>query len=256
MIHLCKNNFEKLENFCNDIVSKYPNLIFDADDFTSLPESALVSLLKRDDLQMKEVKIWDYVIKWEISQNPALPTNFDEWSKENFLTLKTTLQQSFPYFHQLFYQQFSPRAEEPKELFSIIISEDHAAEISIWIDRKTSTYTNNPYRFELIVRGSRVGFAPQTFWDIFQGHANTILVVKVKGADEILGSYNPFAWDNSNIDVYQWTRTEDSFIFSLKNGNIQNSILSRVKNTSTQTAVVNKAKNMYGPQFGLDFYVF
>ena len=68
-----KENFKNLENFCNDIVVKYPNLIFDSSDFTSLPESSLVSLLKRGDLQMKEVEIWDYVIKWGIAQNPILP---------------------------------------------------------------------------------------------------------------------------------------------------------------------------------------
>ncbi|RHZ57824.1 hypothetical protein Glove_383g12 [Diversispora epigaea] len=97
----CRNNFKKLENFCNDIVVKYPNLIFDTDDFTSLEESALVSLLKRNDLQMKEVKVWDYVIKWGIAQT-FLPTNFDDWTNENFITLKAILQKSLPnirYFH-------------------------------------------------------------------------------------------------------------------------------------------------------------
>ncbi|RHZ75486.1 hypothetical protein Glove_213g75 [Diversispora epigaea] len=96
------NNFKKLENYCNDIVAKHPNIIFDCSDFNSLSVSALVSLLHRDDLQMEEVKIWDYVIKWGIAQNPTLPTNLEEWSKENFLTLKTTLQQCLPlirYFH-------------------------------------------------------------------------------------------------------------------------------------------------------------
>ncbi|RHZ70436.1 hypothetical protein Glove_271g43 [Diversispora epigaea] len=49
------NNFKDLQKFCNDIVAKYPNLIFDAVDFTSLQESALVSLIKRDDLQLEEL---------------------------------------------------------------------------------------------------------------------------------------------------------------------------------------------------------
>ncbi|RHZ88035.1 hypothetical protein Glove_26g184 [Diversispora epigaea] len=96
------NNFKKLEIYCNDIVVKYPNLIFDSSNFTSLQESALVSLLKRDDLQMKEVEIWDYVIKWGIAQNSTLPINRKEWTKENFITLKNTLQQCLlyiRYFH-------------------------------------------------------------------------------------------------------------------------------------------------------------
>ncbi|RHZ66634.1 hypothetical protein Glove_306g67 [Diversispora epigaea] len=91
------NNFKDLENFCNNIVVKYPSLIFDAEDFTSLQEAALISLLKRDDLQVEEAKIWEYVIKWGIAQNPTLPANLDEWNKDNFLTLKTTLQHCLPY---------------------------------------------------------------------------------------------------------------------------------------------------------------
>ncbi|RHZ81566.1 hypothetical protein Glove_117g105 [Diversispora epigaea] len=297
-----KNNFKKLENYCNDIVVKYPNLIFGADDFISLPESALVSLLKRDDLQMKEVEIWGNVIKWGISQNPALPTNLDEWSKENFLKLKTTLQQCFPYiryFHlsteevidsimpykkildkQLWKDinlhllspnrpiksiilparstlvtELPPRTEEPKELFSTIISEVHAAEISTWIVRIHSE-TNIPYKFELVLRGSRDGFAPQTFWNICHGQARTVVVIKVKGTDEILGGYNPLAWDNSNTNGYKWIETIYSFIFSLKNGNIEKSILSRVKNPRNAILNIEKGRqNEFGPNFGNCLYL-
>ncbi|RHZ85167.1 hypothetical protein Glove_71g62 [Diversispora epigaea] len=186
------------ENFCNDIVVKYPNLIFDADNFASLEESALISLLERDDLQMEEVKIWDYVIKWVLVTELPL------------------------------------RTKESKETFSTIISEYHAAEISSWIDH---------------------GFAPQTFWNICHGHARTVVVAKIKGTDEIIGGYNPLAWDNTYDGKFnKWRKTNDSFIFSLKNGNIQNSIFSRVKNT--QYAILDVYKNyqnVNGPYFGLGF---
>ncbi|RHZ89471.1 hypothetical protein Glove_13g169 [Diversispora epigaea] len=300
-----ESNFKNLENYCNDIIAKHPNIVFDSSDFTSLSESALVSLLKRDDLQMEEGKIWDYVIKWGISQNYTLPSNLEEWSKENFLTLKTTLQQFLPlirYFHisnkeiiekimpykkildkqlwkdiiqhmaipdqpvravnlparSFMVTELPPRAEIPKKPFSTIISEEHAAEISSWIDRKTTTYstTNIPYKFVLILHGTRDGFAPQTFWNICHGYAKTVVVVKVKGTDEILGGYNPLAWDNSNPETSQWMETKDSFIFSLKNGDIQNSILSRVKNPLC--AIRNISKNLQykvGPRFG-DFHLF
>ncbi|RHZ57825.1 hypothetical protein Glove_383g13 [Diversispora epigaea] len=288
----CRNNFKKLENFCNDIVVKYPNLIFDTDDFTSLEESALVSLLKRNDLQMKEVKVWDYVIKWGIAQT-FLPTNFDDWTNENFITLKAILQKSLPnirYFHlssievfdkiepykkildkqlwedinqhlrpikltilpprSVLVTELPPRTEKPREYFSAIISKEHAAEISAWIDRRKTAYTltNIPYKFELILRGTQDGFAPQTFWNMCHGHVCTVVLVKVKGTDEIIGGYNPLAWDkNANG---RWIKTKDSFIFSLKNGNIQNSILSRVKNP--KCAIYNRPKFSQikgGPQF-------
>ncbi|RHZ79715.1 hypothetical protein Glove_141g86 [Diversispora epigaea] len=299
-----KENFKDLENFCNDIVVKYLNLIFDNLNFASLPESALVSLIKRGDLQMKEVEIWDYVIKWGITQNPTLPTNLGDWTKENFLTLKTTLQQCLPhicYFHITnieIYDKVKPykkildkqlwedikqhlvAPDRPKksnilparsvlntelpprtiELFSTIISENHAAEISSWIDRKTTTYstTNIPYKFELILCGTRDGFASQTFWDICHGHACTFIVAKVKGTDEIIGGYNPLAWNNTldgNSD--EWMETKDSFIFSLKNGSIQNSILSRVKKTNCAILYVRKNnQKYYGPYFGFGFSLY
>ncbi|RHZ89519.1 hypothetical protein Glove_13g229 [Diversispora epigaea] len=305
-----ENNFKKLENYCNDIIAKHPSLIFENLDFTSLPESALVSLLKRDDLQMEEVKIWDYVIKWGISQNPTLPINLEEWSKENLLMLKTTLLQCLPlirYFHisntELFDKimpykkildkqlckdiiqylavpdrpfksiilparstvvtELPPRAEEPKEPFSTIISEEHAAEISSWIDRKifrmfNYSTENIPYKFELILSGTRDGFAPQTFWNICHGHANTVVVAKVKGTDEILGGYNPLTWDNSyNGRAWGiWKETKDSFIFSLKNGDIQNSILSRVKRPEEAIWYMSKRlQKLRGPDFG-DFCLY
>ncbi|RHZ46367.1 hypothetical protein Glove_624g26 [Diversispora epigaea] len=293
-----RKKFNDLQKFFNDIIAKHPSLIFERSDFNSLSECNLVSVLERDNLQMNEVKIWDYVIKWGIAQNPTLPTNLGEWSKKNFLTLKTTLQQCLPYiryFHlsadevldsikpykkilgeqlwddinqhllsperpvesiilparTVLVTELPPRAEKPKELFSTIISKDHVSEISTWIDREKTT--DIPYKFELILRGSRDGFAPQTFWDICHGHAGTILVTKVKGTDEILGGYNPLTWDNSYINS-KWMRTSDSFIFSLKNGNVQNSILSRVE--ITLNAVLNICKgeqNNRGPHFGREF---
>ncbi|RHZ89680.1 hypothetical protein Glove_13g151 [Diversispora epigaea] len=297
-----ENNFKNLENYCNDIIAKHPNIIFDSSDFTSLPVSALVSLLKLDDLQMEEVKIWDYVIKWGIAQNPTFPMDLEEWSKENFLTLKTTLQQCLPlirYFHISNIQIFDKirpykklldkqlwldinqhlvasdrpvksivlparstlvielplRTEESKEPFSAIISEEHVAEISSWIDCKTTTYstTNIPYKFKLILGGTRDGFTPQTFWNICHDHAKTVVVMKVKGTDEILGGYNPLAWDNSNG---KWMKTKDSFIFSLKNGIIQNSILSRVHHIHCAIRNVPKYyQNKFGPRFG-DFFLY
>ncbi|RHZ84212.1 hypothetical protein Glove_84g33 [Diversispora epigaea] len=153
---LIRNSFKKLENFCNDIVVKYPNLIFDADDFTSLKESALVSLVKRDDLRMKEIRIWDYIIKWELrlfTQTLMYLSIPDRPVKSTILPPRSVLVTELPL-----------RTNEPKETFSTIISEDHAAEISGWIDRKTTTHsaTNTPDNFELILCG-KDGFAPQTF---------------------------------------------------------------------------------------------
>ncbi|RHZ45832.1 hypothetical protein Glove_646g4 [Diversispora epigaea] len=289
-----QNKLNNLKKFCNDIIAKHPSIIFESAEFTSLHESALVSILKRDDLQMKESEIWDYVIKWGTAQNPNLPEKLEKWSDENFITLKATLQQCLPlvrYFHisnsdvmdkikpykkildkQLWndWKQhlilpdrpiksviLPPRlvlkSELPAriiELFSTIISEEHTAMISSWIDNRPASYSskNNPYEFQLILRGSKDGFAPITFWDICDGHANTIAVTKVEGTDEIIGGFNPLAWDKTKEG---WIKTNKSFTFSFKDGNIQNPILSRVKKEK-QALWYSPRKDLLGPCFGLD----
>ncbi|RHZ83791.1 hypothetical protein Glove_87g174 [Diversispora epigaea] len=289
------DEFKGLKNFYNDIIAKYPNLIFESEDFTSLQETALVSILARDDLKVEEIKIWDYVIKWGIAQNPSLPTNLQEWSNENFEALKITLQKCLPlirYFHissediwekvkpykkileeqiwdDIIQYSMSPNKpitspvlptriisnpELPTRVngpFSAIINNEHFAELSSWVDRESTIYSlaNIPYEFQLILRGSRDGFHPKTFWNMCNGHAGTIVVAKVAGTSEIVGGYNPLDWDNSTRSTNARMKTKDSFIFSLKNGNIKNSILSRVINNN-EALIYPSDQNIYGPWFG------
>ncbi|RIB17215.1 hypothetical protein C2G38_1450578 [Gigaspora rosea] len=275
------NKLLKLQEWCNDIVVRYPIKVFESEDFISLQENALISLIERDDLQMEEVKIWNYVIKWGIAQNPGLSSDPEEWSNENILTLKTTLKNCLPlirYFQisgdNLYeyiqpYQQIleknlwkdlvkkhmapnkpissvilPPRMILKTELphrstepFSKVINEAHAAEISSWIDRNTDLYSilNIPYEFKLLLRGSRDGFTSESFWNLCDKQENLVIVIKVKDTDEILGGYNPIGWDKSKNG---YESSKDCFTFSLKNGNVQNSILSRVKGTNN--AIANK----------------
>ena len=69
------NSFIELQNHCTDIISKHPEKIFESPDFASLSEKFLVSLIERDDLRMKEVDIWEHVLRWGLEQNPTLTPN-------------------------------------------------------------------------------------------------------------------------------------------------------------------------------------
>ncbi|RIB18240.1 hypothetical protein C2G38_2142209 [Gigaspora rosea] len=286
------NKLKELQKWCNDVLAKHPNIIFDSEDFNTLNETALVSLIKRDDLQMEEIKIWNYVVKWGIAQNPNFTSDPEEWPDENFMTLKDTLKNCLPhiryfqmssddvanyvlpYFQVLEKQLFKdltkshlsskykvtstilpPRIILKTELptrstepFSTVINEEHAAEIASWIDRNNTTYNirNNPYEFKLLLRGSKDGFTRESFWNLCNRKTNTVTVINVKGEDNIeriFGGYNPLEWDNSKNG---WVGCHDSFVFSLKNSAIQNSILSRVKNP--ECAIYNFAN--YGLYFG------
>ncbi|RIB29216.1 hypothetical protein C2G38_2057290, partial [Gigaspora rosea] len=83
------------------------------------------------------------------------------------------------------------------EPFSTVINEANAGEIASWIDKKENTYslTNNPYEFKLLLRGTRDGFTKDSFWKLCDKETQLVVVMKVKGTDEILGGYNPIGWD-------------------------------------------------------------
>src|SRR5436190_10925728 len=61
---LQSNNLLKLQQFCVDFTAKSPEKIFKSTYFVSLPEKFLAQIIKDDNLQMKEVEIWEHALKW------------------------------------------------------------------------------------------------------------------------------------------------------------------------------------------------
>ncbi|RIB27892.1 hypothetical protein C2G38_2060760, partial [Gigaspora rosea] len=274
-------NFIDLHKFCNDIIAKHPRMIYDSDDLNTLQENALISLLKNDNLQMEELEIWDKAILWGKAKTPNLPPNLKEWTDDNFKSLKTTLQNCLP--HIRYFQisgedvlkkikpyrnildentwddimsklvapnspisslilpprkkaavQLPPRKKTTVQLpprnvitpSSSIITLQHAAEISSWIDRRSTIYddTKIPYEFKLLLRGSGDGFEGKKFHRLCDTIPGTVVVV-----------------NNENAT------TADSFIFSLKNENMNQSILSRV---TIASRAIYYGGTSFGPWLG------
>src|ERR1043166_8623104 len=104
---------------------------------------------------------------------------------------------------------------------SKIINLNIVSTISRWIDKVdyNSKFAHFrelylPYKFELLLRGSRDGFTPKKFHELCDNKQNTVTFIKVKGTEEIIGGYNPITWKSSNNG--EWGKTKDSFIFSFK----------------------------------------
>ncbi|EXX62336.1 uncharacterized protein OCT59_021176 [Rhizophagus irregularis] len=129
---------------------------------------------------------------------------------------------------------------------SKIITIQHAELISKWIDKleieDKVDKMKNFYEFKLIFRGSRDGFTPKRFHEICDNQSLTVAIIKVKDSNEILGGYNPIAWKS----LFIYGTTDDSFIFSFRNKNINDHIISRV---NVKVNAINYWPR-YGPSFG------
>src|SRR5205085_11499672 len=85
------NYLLELQQFCINLMAKSPEKIFKSLDFTSLPEKSLVQLIKSDDLQMKEIEVWEHVLKWGLAQNSKIRPDPNTWSDDDFKTMENTL---------------------------------------------------------------------------------------------------------------------------------------------------------------------
>ncbi|RIA94180.1 hypothetical protein C1645_818468 [Glomus cerebriforme] len=103
---------------------------------------------------MSAIQVWEHILKWGIAQNPELPSDPASYSKDDFNTLKNTLQQLYSY------KKIIPKEPEQrlleklvqKSIDSKIITFQCAELISKWIDK--SEISNKTYEFKLIFHGS------------------------------------------------------------------------------------------------------
>ena len=77
---------------------------------------------------MNEIQVWKHVLKWGLAQNPELPTNPTDFSKDDFKILKNTLQQCVPFvkFRNLTSKEFTDgvlpyKKILPKELYNNLL---------------------------------------------------------------------------------------------------------------------------------------
>ncbi|EXX65412.1 hypothetical protein RirG_133450 [Rhizophagus irregularis DAOM 197198w] len=125
-IILQSNNLLELQEFCINFMAQSPEKIFKSFDFTLLSEKSLISLIKMDDLQMKEIEVWEHVLKWGLAQNPTLIPDPSIWSDDDFKKMKNTLQHILPSirFFSLSSKEFLKKVRPYKKLLNDQLYED------------------------------------------------------------------------------------------------------------------------------------
>src|SRR6266498_3328735 len=120
-------NLFELQEFCTNLIVQSPEKILKSFDFTSLSEKFLISIIKRDDLQMDEIEVWEHVLKWGLGQNPTLIPDPKTWSDDDFKTMKNTLQNclsSIRFFCLSSSREFSQKVRPYQKLLGQQLYED------------------------------------------------------------------------------------------------------------------------------------
>src|SRR6266496_3298560 len=120
------NNLLELQEFCTNLLVQSPEEVLKSFDFTSLSEKSLISIIKRDDLQMKEIEVWENVLKWGLPQNPTLIPDPATWTDDDFKTMENTLQHCLPLirFFSLSSKEISQKIRPYKKLLKHQLYED------------------------------------------------------------------------------------------------------------------------------------
>ncbi|EXX56055.1 hypothetical protein GLOIN_2v1769234 [Rhizophagus irregularis DAOM 181602=DAOM 197198] len=272
--------FTELWNYCLEEICAKPDTLFKSDKFINLKAPLLELLLKRDDLSLDEIVIWDNLIKWCFSQHPSIQKDVKKWNKEEIVIMERTIHRFIPlirFYHipsadfiakvypfkkvmpedlidNILVFHMTPDNQlidiqpprKPKCIYdTIIVNDKHFAIFSSWIEKKNHFYYNEkniPYNFNLLYRASRDGNTPAAFHTKCDNKGATIVLVKITNSEQIVGGYNPFYWNS----VGGWNTTYDSFLFSFTDTN--NLLSAKVSySNGNQYSVYNST---YGPAFG------
>src|SRR5438477_9296899 len=119
--------FTDLWNFCLEIICEEPNVLFNFDKFNNLKALLLELLLKRDDLDLNEIEIWENLLKWCFAQQ-NMTNDSTKWSKEDITKIENSLHRFIPLirFHDIeptdfFYKVYCYKDILPQDLIHNVV---------------------------------------------------------------------------------------------------------------------------------------
>ncbi|PKK67103.1 hypothetical protein RhiirC2_867973 [Rhizophagus irregularis] len=220
------DNCKKLQDYCFKSICENPLPFFSSKIFPSLNKEILFDLLERDDLQIKEVIVWDYLIKWGIEQTSGLGNeNSDraKWNNKDYEELKKTLNQFIPLIRfteisradffdkvrpyriiipnhiyeeieEFYYKDALPKTTilPPRTGYSFEIGKIESNIIKPILAKLIVNWIGNDqlYRFKLIYRGSRDGISNKSFREKCKGRVASLVLIKVKDTNKVFGGYS------------------------------------------------------------------
>jgi hypothetical protein len=110
--------FAYLREFCLETICAEPHILLGTDRFKFLSEEVLIQLLKREDLSIREISIWDNIIAWGFGKNPSLDSDVNKWTRDDIDLMKDTIGKFIPLiqFHDISAEDFFNKVLPYEEL--------------------------------------------------------------------------------------------------------------------------------------------
>jgi len=219
----CHKSLSNLQEFCLETICFEPELFFNSEKFINLPADLLEVVLKRDDLNLIEIEVWENLIKWGLAQGLTIDQDVSKWNQENFDNFQKMIHKFIPlirfyeissddYFNKVkpyeailpkelrddilkfhmvsgykpIFKEHTPRYSKCDNLDSSLINQKHVALIASWIDNKKekNRYIKAiPYEFKRLYKNAFYSNCKPV------NGAATIAVFKRKNSEKIEGFY-------------------------------------------------------------------
>ncbi|CAG8551888.1 7100_t:CDS:1 [Ambispora leptoticha] len=219
----------KLFDYCwNYVIACNPEILFDPSNLSKLNETALTTILQSDDLPMKEIDIWNYLIDW--ARSKVIDNNnyenaekllkntisiffslirFNHINNNEFITkvlpyikfLPENLARDYILFHAegvtpTTFSILPPRLPQIR-INSSILKPKQAILLASWIDGKSTIEGPVAYSFRKLYHASKDGVSNKEFHRYCDKAGPTIVILKISndddndGKDLVIGGYNP-----------------------------------------------------------------
>ncbi|RGB42345.1 BTB/POZ domain-containing protein [Rhizophagus diaphanus] len=80
-----------LKDFCLKLICQETKILFEGENFLTVPAHTLELLLQQDELALDEIDIWNYLIIWAHAQNPTIERDPLKWTEEDIKIMKETI---------------------------------------------------------------------------------------------------------------------------------------------------------------------
>ncbi|CAI2171607.1 16834_t:CDS:2 [Funneliformis geosporum] len=232
-------NCKLLQDHCIEIICEDPSPFITSRDFLSLDKDILYVLLKRDDLQIEEIVLWDNLIEWGIKQTPVLKDDKTKWDDADYEALKKTLDKFIPLIrysginsadffakvhqykpifpHQLFYHHDLEKYKwnrrlSSQDLFLYLLTGLKKNDGDIGEKFEKDYLYGKKYEFKLLSH-SYYRFKSDLFRDLCNIQKDILLLFRDSKTSKIYGGYRPYKSNDGGLSLFK----DNCFIFCFEN---------------------------------------